>query len=63
VIHRPVAKPCTSAYHLFEQNDGRGWGILRLTGGNQAVVVDANMVEAAARDRLAAYRREEGAAA
>ncbi len=53
----------TSAYHLFKQNDGRGWGILRLTGGNQAVVVDANLPEGDARDRLATYRRKEGASA
>lgn len=51
----------TSAYHLFRQHDGRGFGIIRLEGGNRALVVDANLPESDARARLAAFRREETA--
>ena len=53
-----------SRYHRFKQDDGKGFGILRLDaiGGNEATIVDANLTEDAARELLAAYRREEHAA-
>lgn len=51
----------TSRYHRFKQDDGQGFGIIRLDaiGSNRATVVDANLAESEASERLAAYRREE----
>lgn len=50
-----------SRYHRFKQDDGRGYGIIRLDaiGSNRATVIDANLSDGDATARLAAYRREE----
>jgi hypothetical protein len=51
----------TSRYHRFKQDNGRGFGILKLDaiGSSRATVIDANLPEDEATFRLAAYRREE----
>lgn len=50
-----------SKYHRFTQNDGHGFGIIRLDaiGGDRATVMDVNLGAAEAADRLVAYRRGE----
>lgn len=50
-----------SRYYRFKQNDGRGFGIIRLdaVGSARGTVVDENLSEAQAEATLAAYRREE----
>lgn len=51
----------TSAYHAATQNDGRGKMILRLVGGNQAVVVAVNLTDEECAERLAELRLSERA--
>lgn len=57
----------SSRYHLAKQNDGHGWMLLRLdalhTGfaNARATVVDCNLPEERARQRLAECRAEETA--
>lgn len=53
----------SSRYFRFQQNDGRGFGILRLDaiGDSRATIMDAGLSEVDAEARLAVYRLEERA--
>lgn len=48
-----------SAYHAATQSNGRGRMILRLTGGNQAVVVAVDLTDEECDRRLAELRLQE----
>lgn len=50
-----------SRYHAARQNDGRGWMLIRLEaiGSAEARIIDANLTEQLARERLADLRAAE----
>lgn len=50
-----------SRYHIAKQHDGFGWMILRLDeiGSASATVIDCNLPESTARDRLVGFRNAE----
>lgn len=56
-----------SRYHIGKQTNGRGWMILRLNqlhaglANTTATVVECDLPEATARERLADYRLTESA--